>query len=515
MHRKKVIKVKKTKTRRGKKSGQREPKTDKEFALAQAKANIALWELKLRLTEETLAGYRESCGQLARANDQLSNKLAHMEREILDVSAHRQRQDAAKNDKVNVLHDMLKSQEGLALEQQNKLVEHYTLEINEMKEVFRKRAGEFEMIQVGIRKIEEFQTRKAQKEQELRDIRKSMEQAEEENRENCNKMEYRFFKEKAQLEREAEQMIAQVEEQAHHEAVLQLDDASRCVFKENVRLNETLKHHMKEAEELHKLVNSLTKKNTSLAMDKTLEMLAKINAAKMVAQKEELTHLKEKVASLEQIVEHKREEQECRQEKMLLGSQAAEAELEKLQWVLSMRENELKQIKRLASGIMEQRTELERFFYEALAQVKEQIAARGLQYKKEAQRTYQWTLKQATAGRIKFPPIRTFQNTNSVYSDIEKAAEWMHQPGSQVDISDLTWEQKEQVLRLLFAKMNSQRPREEPAPCQPSLLRRLTLPYPPTPTAWRRTAPHDLYVASLSIIKLLIGRLTFGCIPHC
>ncbi|XP_061649778.1 basal body-orientation factor 1-like isoform X7 [Phyllopteryx taeniolatus] len=468
MHRKKVIKVKKTKTRRGKKSGQREPKTDKEFALAQAKANIALWELKLRLTEETLAGYRESCGQLARANDQLSNKLAHMEREILDVSAHRQRQDAAKNDKVNVLHDMLKSQEGLALEQQNKL------------------------------------------------IRKSMEQAEEENRENCNKMEYRFFKEKAQLEREAEQMIAQVEEQAHHEAVLQLDDASRCVFKENVRLNETLKHHMKEAEELHKLVNSLTKKNTSLAMDKkTLEMLAKINAAKMVAQKEELTHLKEKVASLEQIVEHKREEQECRQEKMLLGSQAAEAELEKLQWVLSMRENELKQIKRLASGIMEQRTELERFFYEALAQVKEQIAARGLQYKKEAQRTYQWTLKQATAGRIKFPPIRTFQNTNSVYSDIEKAAEWMHQPGSQVDISDLTWEQKEQVLRLLFAKMNSQRPREEPAPCQPSLLRRLTLPYPPTPTAWRRTAPHDLYVASLSIIKLLIGRLTFGCIPHC
>ncbi|XP_061552908.1 basal body-orientation factor 1-like [Phycodurus eques] len=463
MHRKKVIKVKKTKTR-GKKSGKREPKTDKQFALDQAKANIALWELKLRLSEETLAEYRESCGQLARANDQLSNKLAHMEREILDATAHWQRQDAAKNDKVNVLHDMLKSQEGLALEQQNKLVEHYTLEINEMKEVFRKRAGEFEMIQDGIRKIEAFQTRKAQMEQELRDIRKSMELAEEENRENRNKMEYRFFKEKAELEREAEQMIAQVEEQAHHEAVLQLDDASRCVFKENVRLNETLKHHMKEAEELHKLVNSLTKKNTSLAMDKkTLEMLAKINAAKMVAQKEELTHLKEKVASLEQTVEHKREEQECCQEKMLLSSQAAEAELEKLQWVLSMRENELKQIKRLASAIMEQRTELERFFYEALAQVKEEIAARGLQYKKEAQRAYQWTLKQASAGRIKFPPIHTFQNTlhstNSVYSDIEKAARWMHQPGSKVEISDLTWEQKEQVLRLLFAKMNSQRPR--------------------------------------------------------
>lgn len=34
-----------------------------------------------------------------------------------------------------------------------------------------------------------------------------------------------------------------------------------------------------------------------------------------------------------------------------------------------------------------------------------------------------------------------------------------HQPGSRVEMSDLTWEEKEQVLRLLFAKMNGQRQR--------------------------------------------------------
>ncbi|XP_061700789.1 basal body-orientation factor 1-like isoform X2 [Syngnathoides biaculeatus] len=463
MHRKKVVKVKKTKTGRGKKSGKRERKTDKDFDLDKAKANVVLWELRLRLTEQTLAEYRESCGRLARANVQLSNKLANTEREILDATAHWERQDAAKNDKINLLHDMLKSQEALALEQQNKLVERYTLEINEMRELFRKRAGEFEMTQDGLRKIEEFQTTKEQMEQELIEIRKGMELAEKENRDNRNMMEYRFFKEKAQLEREAEQLIAQMEEQAHHEALLQLDDASRCVFKENVGLNETLKHHMKEAEELHKLANSLTKKNTSLAMDKTLEMLAKKNTAQMLAQKQELAHLKKKVASLEQTVEDKRAEQECCQEKMLLSSQATEAELEKLQLVLTMREKELKQIKRLASAIVEQRSELERFFHEALAQVKEEIAARGLKYKEEAQRAYRRAFKEATAGRISFPPICTFKNTphstNSVYSDIEKAARRMHQPGRKADISDLSWEQKEQVLRLLFAQMNKQRPR--------------------------------------------------------
>ncbi len=48
----------------------------------------------------------------------------------------------------------------------------------------------------------------------------------------------------------------------------QLDDASRSVFKENVRLNEALKYHIKAAEDLEKLTNSLAKENASLALDK-------------------------------------------------------------------------------------------------------------------------------------------------------------------------------------------------------------------------------------------------------
>ncbi|XP_077476990.1 basal body-orientation factor 1-like isoform X2 [Stigmatopora argus] len=436
---------------------------DKDLDLDKTKANIALWDLKLRLTEQSLAEYRENCGQLAHTNAELSSKLTHAERELLDATANWQKRDAAKDEKINVLHDTLKSQELLALEQQNKLVENYTLEINEMKELFRKRAGEFEMIQDGMRKIEAFQTRKVQMEQELRETQKRMELAEKEHRENRDKMECTFFQEKARLESDAEQTIAQVEERAHHEAVLQLDDASRCVFKENVRLNETLKNHMKEADELHKLTNSLAEENTSLALDKTLQMLAKKNAALMVTQREELSHLKEKVAFLEQTVEDKKDEQKRCEKMMLLISQAGEVELDKLQRALSMREQELKHIKRRASTMVEQRSELERFFHESLALVREEMAASRLQYKKESQQAYQWALRQATAGKIKFPPIRTFQNTlqstNSVYSDMEEATRWMHPAGSQVEISDLTWEQKEQVLRLLLAKMNRQRPR--------------------------------------------------------
>lgn len=51
----------------------------------------------------------------------------------------------------------------------------------------------------------------------------------------------------------------------------QLDEASRSVFQENVRLNEALKYHRKETEDLQKLTTSLVKKNASLALDKVFK----------------------------------------------------------------------------------------------------------------------------------------------------------------------------------------------------------------------------------------------------
>lgn len=51
-------------------------------------------------------------------------------------------------------------------------VEDYTLQINEMKELFKKKSSDFNMIQDGMKKIKEFQKNKAQMEQELSDVRK-------------------------------------------------------------------------------------------------------------------------------------------------------------------------------------------------------------------------------------------------------------------------------------------------------------------------------------------------------
>ena len=79
------------------------------------------------------------------------------------------------------------------------------------------------------------------------------------------------------------------------------------------------------------------------------------------------------------------------------------------------------------------------------------------QYKKDAQILYQSKMLAAHAGKADYPKIRTFlpldTSTNCVYDDMKEAEKWS-EVESRVDIKDLTWEQRERVLRLLFAKLN-------------------------------------------------------------
>lgn len=158
----------------------------------------------------------------------------------------------------------------------------------------------------------------------------------------------------------------------------------------------------------------------------------KKNAALISDQQEKLTKLQSKVASLEENLKKKEsqfKEEEAKQKQMLTTVEASQVEMDKLHKVLSMREKELVHIKKLAAVIVEQRTELERFFHQALAEVKQEVRVTRSKYKKEALQAYRWTLQEANGGRLKFPPIRNFHkvphSTNSVYSDMETAAEWL------------------------------------------------------------------------------------------
>lgn len=80
-----------------------------------------------------------------------------------------------------------------------------------------------------------------------------------------------------------------------------------------------------------------------------------------------------------------------------------------------------------------------------------------IQYRKDAQNAYQQRMLEAHAGHSDFPRVRTFRpldsSTNNVFDDLKEAERWTGVQG-KVDMSELTWEQRERILRMLFAKMN-------------------------------------------------------------
>lgn len=162
-----------------------------------------------------------------------------------------------------------------------------------------------------------------------------------------------------------------------------------------------------------------------------LELAVKDNTAQLEAQREQLSELRAAVASLEQTLElnTQQKEQRKRQEKTtLVCFPDSRVELEKLQKELARRETELAHVKRIARTVVEQRTELERFFHDALAQVKREITASRERYAKEALHAYRSRFRDATAGKLKFPPVCTFhkslQSTNSVHAKMVAAESW-------------------------------------------------------------------------------------------
>ncbi|CBY33216.1 unnamed protein product [Oikopleura dioica] len=101
---------------------------------------------------------------------------------------------------------------------------------------------------------------------------------------------------------------------------------------------------------------------------------------------------------------------------------------------------------------------MERFFIEALDEVAERIKDSRQNYVKSTKTQYHAQMAAAAAGRGAMPSVKTFSkggynSTNTVQKDIAEASDWNNVPPN-TDISDLTWEQKERVIRLLFAKMN-------------------------------------------------------------
>ncbi|ORX84940.1 hypothetical protein BCR32DRAFT_242164 [Anaeromyces robustus] len=212
---------------------------------------------------------------------------------------------------------------------------------------------------------------------------------------------------------------------------------------------DALRYHVMEGEDLQKLNNQLSITNKQLIEEKDLNsIIIKEKIMQSKKQNDKIKELQNKVMSMEYTLSHI--VREFDQEKEII-SKLAKKEIDKVRYTvdtlkseLNIRIRQMKQIKRIAQHILDQRTDLETFFMDALEHVRLEICREKEEKRKREAEEYN-------------KKIRSVLNPkkNSTDDSEEELEEVKEKPKPvKVDITQLSWKDKERVLRVLFAKMN-------------------------------------------------------------
>lgn len=101
--------------------------------------------------------------------------------------------------------------------------------------------------------------------QELEDSKNDHIETERRHRDVVTRLEKKFFEEKIRLQKEANTKIDELATKAHKEAVTNLKETTKDVYKENIRMSTSLIHHVEEGVSLTKINAELVLKNQELS----------------------------------------------------------------------------------------------------------------------------------------------------------------------------------------------------------------------------------------------------------
>eukprot|EP01112_Ceratiomyxa_fruticulosa_P005397 TRINITY_DN1601_c0_g2_i1.p1 TRINITY_DN1601_c0_g2~~TRINITY_DN1601_c0_g2_i1.p1 ORF type:complete len:511 (+),score=142.15 TRINITY_DN1601_c0_g2_i1:101-1633(+) len=359
-------------------------------------------------------GLEEVCNQIKEDSDIVINTLRNESHE--------------KDEELERLKIIVAQNHEESEKQKDFLVKQYESHISELETTISRLELQIQGYKSELDTLSEF---KANRETILADLdhyKKSLEEATVQNKEKVAKLERKYYEEKVRLQKEVNQKVAEIKKTSSEEAIKRLEEATKQVFVQNKKLEEELQVHIKGNDSLTKAKVIAEEEAKKLAREielheERLEEYAIINHK----QSKEIAKLTEQISILEN--QHQQTKKTHEQEKETIQNRRNKEfedqvlDAKALRKLLELKTKELKNVRRLAQNVVLQRNELEQFFHEALDFTRAQIYA-----------------EKNGMGSLKFPSLTS------------KA---QYESGAKVDISELSWEDKERVLRLLFAKINS------------------------------------------------------------
>ncbi|XP_043839926.1 basal body-orientation factor 1 isoform X1 [Dromiciops gliroides] len=201
-----------------------------ETELERARANAALWEARLEVSEISRDGYREAVRRLAQCNEDLKRQQYKMEKDTMAVLSYIKRQDTEKDLLIEKLRQQLLEAKDKSEVDKEILQERYALKINELEGQYNQKTKEIGLIQIELKTIKQFQRRKTQIERELEEAG---------NMAKCFLAD-RCYDDDARLEREEEEEVEEKDEEEEEDEEKE-EDEDHCLTQEAIAVFERLK----------------------------------------------------------------------------------------------------------------------------------------------------------------------------------------------------------------------------------------------------------------------------------
>lgn len=405
------------------------------------------------------------------SNSTLRTSAERNEKDTHDIVIYFQREMEMKDEVIARLNEELVKKEGQIRAEADRLKEKYETEMVEYKKdsvvLIEDLKIKLDKAENELMGLEAYKREKEAHDAKLVELEEELAKEKQQSIVALEDQERKFLENKAQMLKDLDEKKHAFHEAALREARATMSAESKRLEVENKRMSEELKFHnvisyeyQIEKDRLEAAL-STTKRDLSLMSEKE-EEYAKQNYVKS----KEIKSLRERVEQLEkaQMTSVERFKSRTKELKKTIQKDLEEATLDAtgLRRLIKMKNKELRHIKSLAATVLEQRSEMEEFFLESLSEVQDIIrknrqqsaAANQLAVsKRRAEGIRKWNKGGSTSRTGTFPNIKN----NDMHRLEERGAHRSSLPTDQnqkVFIKDLSWEDKELVLRLLFAKMN-------------------------------------------------------------
>eukprot|EP01038_Epipyxis_sp_PR26KG_P006369 gene6369-8771_t len=431
----------------------------------------ASFVISRQLDQEKINFLTKRIEELLSNNNELRTSSTQNERDTHDIVLYFQREMEMKDEVILRLNEELVKSQTLMKFEVEKVRKAYEAEMSELRFSSEKTISDLKsklkVTEEDLNAIEIYRQEKDTHEALIARLEKNTQTQREQLIDAMEEQERRFLEEKSQLFKDLDEQKAAFREVALKEARSTMGEEAKKLLVDNNRMFEELKFHHAEAAEFQtekaKLILQLAtaKREVDILAEKELEY-----AKQAHTRTKEIKALRERVEQLEkqQSVNIERFKIKAKELKSTVAKELEEATLDAagLRRLIHIKNKELKQMKALASTILSQRSETEQFFLEALYEVKEVIRkerkisfsqAKLIETKLHHGAGYGGgaTAKKSTGT---FPPLNIKGNNLYLLDDNKKSSQFNINDLPNVTLKDLSWEDKELVLRVLFSKMN-------------------------------------------------------------